>query len=637
MMEKENKQYISDYAQLMSEWDYQKNAALMISPFSVSHMSHKKVWWKCTLGHSWLASIAKRATGQKCPICQGKKVEIGFNDLATTHPDLVREWDDEKNIDLQPTEVNRGSHKKVWWKCALGHSWLASIEKRVTGQKCPICQGKKVEIGFNDLATTHPDLVQEWDYEKNIDLQPTEVSMGSHKKAWWLCKHNHSWQADISSRVGGRTCPQCVTELQSSYPEKALYYYIKKIFSDTIASYKINGSKLFELDIFIPSLNIGIEYDGEKWHQDIERDIDKNKKCSALGITLFRVREPGCPTLSDNLSINIFMHSKRNDLHNAIYETITKIQNITNTKASIKIDLDSDNVEILNLLIPAEKENCLQELYPNIALEWDPSKNGNLTPRNVMAHSGKKVWWICPQGHSYSLSIAARTAGKGCSVCAGRMILKGVNDFASQYPELAKEWDYQKNTITPDMITSGSDKKFWFKCPLGHSYIQTINNRKAYQSCPICSGKKVLEGFNDIATTHPLLIAEWNYALNNVSPTEITAGSHKKVWWKCSICGNEWMTMVASRTRGHGCPKCSAAKASRKKTHENFIRQLSSVSPRIQPLDSYAGAKEKIKCRCLDCGYEWSASPNNLLQGHSCPTCRKNNKSLKHALHKYNQ
>ena len=74
--------------------------------------------------------------------------------LAASNPDLVKEWDYDKNAPLTPDNIARAAKKKVWWKCAKGHSWEASINNRTSnGRGCPYCAGKKVLCGFNDLGT----------------------------------------------------------------------------------------------------------------------------------------------------------------------------------------------------------------------------------------------------------------------------------------------------------------------------------------------------------------------------------------------------------------------------------------------------------------------------------------------------
>lgn len=88
--------------------------------------------------------------------------------ISETHKKLIdAEWDYEKNnkLGLDPTKLTYGSGKKVWWKCKNGHEWKAScLNRRETG--CPYCAGRKI-CTDNCLLTTHPNLLKEWNYEKN--------------------------------------------------------------------------------------------------------------------------------------------------------------------------------------------------------------------------------------------------------------------------------------------------------------------------------------------------------------------------------------------------------------------------------------------------------------------------------------
>lgn len=195
------------HPELIREWDYEKNK---LEPSQVSRGSAKEIWWRCDKGHSYRQKVYSRVSGTGCPYCAGKKVLPGFNDLATTDPALCKTWDLEHNT-LKPTEVNRGSHKLVWWRCELGHSYEAAVYTRIAGNGCPYCAGRKVLRGFNDLATTHPRLLKEWDYDLNGVLRPEELSKGSNQKVWWKCAHGHEWQAAVFSRTREKAtgCPIC--------------------------------------------------------------------------------------------------------------------------------------------------------------------------------------------------------------------------------------------------------------------------------------------------------------------------------------------------------------------------------------------------------------------------------------------
>lgn len=194
-------------SQLAKEWHPTKNGTL--KPEHVTKASHKKVWWKCFKGHEWEAVIASRAKGVGCPFCSGRRAIPGETDLATIYPDLASEWHPVKNGEL-PTQVSKGSNKKVWWQCAEGHVWKAKPNSRTKGYGCPFCSGRRAISGKTDLATIHPELAAEWHPTKNGELTPNQVTKASGKKVWWKCAQcGNEWQDTVAHRSSGRGCSQC--------------------------------------------------------------------------------------------------------------------------------------------------------------------------------------------------------------------------------------------------------------------------------------------------------------------------------------------------------------------------------------------------------------------------------------------
>lgn len=191
MAEKKEKRYVSDNAQLMAEWDWEKNRAMGNDPTTLTLGMARKVWWKCSKGHNWEAIVVNRAKGSGCPYCAGRKVLIGFNDLLTINPSLASEWNYQKNKLLTPKDVTANSGQKIWWKCPQGHEWEATIASRNSGRGCPYCAGKKVLVGQNDLLSYFPLLAHEWNYEKNNELIPSNVLPNSNIKVWWKCSEGH--------------------------------------------------------------------------------------------------------------------------------------------------------------------------------------------------------------------------------------------------------------------------------------------------------------------------------------------------------------------------------------------------------------------------------------------------------------
>ena len=206
-------QWFEENPGVAAEWDVASNAYL--APETDGYAANKKAWWICPAGHRYDMMLQSRTLdGQGCPYCKGKRVLAGFNDLATTHPDVLTKWDFEKNTEFTPQQLTASSHKEVWWKCEKGHSWQVRVQS-ITGLKsgttgCPYCNGKRVEKGVNDLATLRPEIAAQWCYERN-ELTPDQVTVGSKRRVWWECAEGHKWQAIIFARTGKSSsgCPIC--------------------------------------------------------------------------------------------------------------------------------------------------------------------------------------------------------------------------------------------------------------------------------------------------------------------------------------------------------------------------------------------------------------------------------------------
>jgi len=139
------------------------------------------------------------------------KPELGKS-LGDLNPELSKQWHLTKNGNLTLFDVCLNSNKKVWWICEFGHEWEARIKNRNNGTGCPYCSGKKVCID-NCLATLNPELAKQWNYKKNKNLIPFDVTLNSHKKVWWICDKGHEWLSSVNNRNNlGNNCPYCAKE-----------------------------------------------------------------------------------------------------------------------------------------------------------------------------------------------------------------------------------------------------------------------------------------------------------------------------------------------------------------------------------------------------------------------------------------
>ena len=351
---------------------------------------------------------------------------INLSNLLKDNKELMNQWDFDKNKELNLDKLTLGSKKSAWWICDKKHSYEMKIQEKAKGiNRCPICLNKRVLTGYNDLATTNPELLKEWDYEKNI-ISPYEITAGSEKTIWWICKKGHSYPSYPYNRKKGVGCPFCDCK-------KVLVGY-----------------------------------------------------------------------------------------------------------------------------------NDLATKNPKLAKEWNYDKNGKLTPKDVTEGSTKDVWWICEKGHEWHARIKERKRGNSCAICSNKKVLVGFNDLYTycinnSLVDVIEEFDKDKNKFTMEEVTAGSDKETWWICSkCGNSYKSSPSRRVIRgSSCGICSHNTLVKGTNDLLTTNPEIAKEWDYEKNKIGPDEVMAGSNIKKYWFICPKGHSYSSTPLNRKKGNGCPQCN--------------------------------------------------------------------------------
>lgn len=236
-----------------------------------------------------------------------------------------------------------------------------------------------------------------WKNDK-LDIKPDEIILGGKVKFWWKCEKGHEWQSSIPARIRNdklyNRCPICSSYLRTSIPEKINFYYVHKKFSKTIANYKPEWLKPKEIDIFIPELNVGIEYDGYYYHKDIKHDIEKDDLCSKNNVRIIRIREKKSkPINSSAIIYNIKIDN------NTDYTYVEDALSFLNSYLNIDLDFDirRDLDDIIKMINFMEKENCISKTNPEVLQEWNYEKNDKLgiTPDNISSGSALKIWWKC--------------------------------------------------------------------------------------------------------------------------------------------------------------------------------------------------------------------------------------------------
>lgn len=183
----------------------------------------------------------------------------------------------------------------------------------------------------------------------------------------------------------------------------------------------------------------------------------------------------------------------------------------------------------------------------------------------LFVNSSKPIYWKCENGHTFKekVNVIYRRKHK-CFYCTGRQIWPGENDLQTLYPEIASEFDVEKNGITPDIVSPKDTKSYWWTCKYDHpSFFQSVSHRVTRNTkCPYCTGRKVISGVNDLETLYPDIAREWDVEKNNgLLPKDVSPFTYNPYWWICPK-GHSYKKKVIKRTKFHkpiDCPKCIKA------------------------------------------------------------------------------
>ena len=365
-----------------------------------------------------------------------------------------------------------------------------------------------------------PALLAQWHRIKNGSLTPRDVTYGSKRKVWWRCRKGHCWQAAVYTRTGNGAGCPFCAGKLPLAGENDL----ATLYPDLARQWHPKRNGAVTPEQVLPGSHRMVWWiceKGHEWRAQIKS----------------RVRGCGCPVCA--------------------------------------------NREI------SPEENSLAARFPELAAQWHPVRNGKLTPDQIPPGTTRKVWWICEKGHEWRASAASRTgAGSGCPVCCGKQVVPGENDLASLFPAIAAQWHPTKNgDLTPRQVTPYANRKVWWRCEKGHDYQAVVGARTLSASgCPYCAGRKVLPGFNDLATLEPNVALQWHAALNGtLTPRMVTTGSRRKVWWECNL-GHVWKAAIYSRTGPQkcGCPACSGKVSSDRQ--ERYQRMLAEKREKPGPI-----------------------------------------------------
>lgn len=414
-----------------------------------------------------------------------------------------------------------------------------------------------------NLAVLHPRLAKEWHPVKNAGLTAYDVKPYSVKKVWWINEKGGEWREAVFKRTTNRKYLNSIGYINKlKQPESNLAVDNPELAKEWHPS---KNGKLRPENVR-PHSNKKVWWLCKHRHTWVAAITDRNAIKGNKNCPICRRGQRVAPTnclAARYPDLAREWHPAKNG-----YLTPEDVTPINTRKVWWQCGHGHEwqasiVVRARGGLCPkcsgtkAKKDNSLAGLFPELAGEWHPTKNGSLTPRDVKPSSNKRVWWRCAHGHEWQADIKVRPKGHGyCRQCKKMKSLEKHNLLIDN-PSLAGQWHPTKNgDIKPEHVHIFENLKVWWKCENSHEWIASLAGRNKAARCPYCSKIRASKEYN-LLTTYPEIAKELHPTLNgDLKAEELHPGSHQKVFWICKN-NHVWRTKVLSRTRlGTGCTIC---------------------------------------------------------------------------------
>lgn len=432
--------------------------------------------------------------------------------LAQDSPNVASQWDYEKNYPLTPDDVTPGSSKKMWWKCDHKHSWESTIKNRTKRNSgCPYCSGRKASNDTN-ISVTFPEFFEAMKRFGDQKVSPESLKRTSRTAVSLACDKGHIWESS----------PRELSSIKGDLCPYCSNREVLARFNDLEMTHPDVAVLWDEEANGIPASQViaKLNHNGDPYHWSCENGHSWQRHMVSA------IKHPGCPVCSGR--------------------------------------------EIVF------GENDMSVFDPNLYAELDEKHKSKDEMERIFPTSNFKLTWLCPSGHGkYEASMAKRYEGQGCPICAGNRLTVGVNDLNTVRPDIAKQWDTEKNDIAPSQISVGnSTRKSWWICDRDHSYQATVAKRASGTGCPFCANKKVLVGFNDLLTIRPDVAARWHPEKNgDKTPEMFSFRSGFVAWWMCEK-GHEWQSDIDHQSGGNSCPRCANIVSNAEQEISDYIASI---------------------------------------------------------------
>lgn len=532
---------------------------------------------------------------------------------------LVSEWD--TSNDRKISDVTRGSNYVARWRCSKGHRWGAAVKSRtVMRSGCPYCSGRKAIPGETDLATLRPDVAAQW--SPNNTTSPAETTVTSHQKVEWVCAEGHVWVQTVAARSTGRGCSECARHTARGTDSLASLY--PKLAGEWSLDNPVPAERQ-EVNTYRALWVCGVC--GVPWRASIT-DRVAGRKCPCCsyrklvtGVNDVRTLHP---TIA-SMSVDTVDFSSVTPRSQVVVRWQCSHGHVFPMSVRYRISRGVDYCPECRVS-RLDREPPLSDSHPEVAQMWLPDENG-LTPSVVVAGSAKMVLWQGMCGHTWKRSVRSQVKNRSCPICAASKHCARTTPtppITVTHPVVAAQYSDSNDRAAKDVHSRSSYRAVW-SLPCGHTPVIPVKRRIDFPDrCPVCSGKQVVAGVNDLATVHPELAAEWHED-NDRSPSEVTRASGYSAKW-AGVCGHVWRAKVSDRSvKGSGCGICS------NNTVLAGINDLATTHPAIaaqwhtsndkSPSEVTAGSNADVVWECAF-GHTWKVSPlMRAYRGTGCSVC----------------
>ena len=613
-------------------WDYTDNEICLDD--AKIYMS-RSANFICNNGHRFSRPIKIFAQNQNCPIC-------GIDSVAR-HPKLVRQWDFKKNEQFDINVISVKSSEEVWWRCKkCGYGWQSQIKSRnQSAGHCPCCEERTVVVSnVTDLFTIFPDIKEFYDFEMNKDIDPAKLSVTSSTQINWKCDIcGYKWRTGVGARIIAengtykvRPCPSCTGQVRTKsygedYPELAEQFEVEL---NNCSLYDIIGSKFLTQNYYW-KCNICDEVFETSIASMIRGRNAKSKGCLyCAGKKVTRENSFAAlhPEVMDEFDpaneIDPYAVTERS------YRTAKWIcRNNPEHTWNARFYARANGQGGCNICRGYNYDLMFFEEHSEFEQYYDTENNDR--PFNSYSNSSNKyVWWRCSKKHSFKWPINRFSSGGifRCPICNNKQLLVGENDLKSQYPDLAQEFDVDKNNIRPeDMLYTNTDASIWWICTEGHSFQRSVWYRVNYvRECPICNRTIVVKGVNDFQTKYPRITSIWDYEANDRTPDTISDRNSDKYSFKCKK-GHRYQALLKTVKINHfKCLICSykiiqPGTNSLEDTDEALSREWSPNESR-KPHEFHKYSKYSVLWKCPTCHGDYLYPINQRKVGdNTCPYC----------------